>query len=430
MRKFIRQFAETSPVIYGLTLFLFFSAVFVSEIFGWDTLLITAFLFAFLSALYYYVFIHLKKNIVYDEFEEYLMNIDPDVSEAFTKYFSDNKGYQSLMQMGDIYSKIAFSEEMLEKILNGFNRFGLSKYSIFIMLLERSLYFYSKVIEEIPDSYWANFQLGNIYYHLNHFRDAKKYFTIAIESKSTDSAPFYFRGLCNKHLNNLRSAQDDFTVAISLDPKYKEAYYTRGLIRYILHEYKNAIDDFEAFLTESPDDAEILYFKGVSESQIKKYDTAIKSFTKALKIMPDYKDALKDRALTYYHLKRYDDALNDIDLSAKGEENFHVYFIRGMIYLAQKKYLAAIAEYSHAKEMDPKVPEVYLELAKVATEMGQKLEAINELDKALALNPYYIEALEMRGNLKIESGDLNGGKQDLDKVSDYRVNYYYDIASN
>lgn len=431
MKEILKQFAETPPVIFGATLFIFFVTVFISEIFKADTLFITALLFAFLSAFYYKVYTRNKKNKVFDEFEEFLMEMDPSIKEVFTKYFSDNKGDDSLLQMGDIYSKIAFSESHLDKILNGFNRLGLSKYSIFIMLLERSLYFYSKVTESIPNSYRANLQLGNIYYHLNHHRDARKYYTTAIESDSSDPVVFYYRGLCNKHLNDLRSAIDDFSVAISINPRYKEAYYTRGLIHYILHDYNNAIHDFNSFLKESPDDPEILYFKGVSESQSKRFEAAIESFSKALSITPDYKDALKDRALTYYHLKKYDEALKDINHSiSKENENFHDYFVRGMIYFAQKKYLMAIGEYTHAAEIDPKVPEIYLELAKVAADMEQKLEAIVQLDKALAINPYYLEALELRGNLKIESGDLNGGKEDLDKVSDYRVNYYYDIASN
>jgi tetratricopeptide (TPR) repeat protein len=431
MKKILKQIADTPPLIYGSTLFVFFITVILSEMMKGDTAVITTFLFVFLSALYYQIFITLKRNKVFDEFEDFLISMDSSIRDVFTQYFNDNRGDDSLLQMGDIYYRLAFSESHLDKILNGFNKLGLSKYSIFIMLLERSLYFYSKVTEDIPDSYRANLQLGNIYYHLNHHRDARKYYTTAIETDSTDPEIFYYRGLCNKQLNDLRSAHDDFSVAISLNPKYKEAYYTRGLISYILHDYTSAIHDFNSFLIESPEDSEILYFKGVSESHSKKYDSAIESFSKALAINPGYGDALKDRALTYYHLKKYDEGLRDINTAiTKDPANFHNFFVRGMIYFAQKKYLDAIAEYSKAVDIDPKVPETYFELAKVASEMNQKEEAIIQLDKALERNPYYIEALELRGNLKIESGDLNGGKKDLDKVSDYRVNYYYDIASN
>lgn len=300
------------------------------------------------------------------------------------------------------------------------------------MLLERALFFYLKVIETNSKSYAANLQLANIYYHINHFREAKKYYTFAINADSTNSKVFYYRGLCNRQLNNLKSAYEDLSMAIFLDAdNSNEAYQMRGLISYVNNEYVKAIGDFKNYLKHSPNNAEILFFKGASESHLKKYNDALDSFSKALEINPNYVDALKDRALTYYHLKNYDLGLIDIDKSLKIDpNNFHNYFVKGMIYAAQDRIIDAIFEFARAVEIEPKVPETYYELAKLASKLNKTEEAIMQLDKALEKNPYYTQALELRGNLKIASGDLVGGKKDLDSVSEFRVNNFYDIPLN
>jgi tetratricopeptide (TPR) repeat protein len=430
MIKLLKQINSTPPAIFGGIVAVFLLVMYITKSLDITIIVCSIVLAMFLVLIYYQVSI-IKKQRILDDFAEFLISMDNSIDNVFNQYFKNSKEEKYVLQMGDAYYNTAFSEKHIVRILKEFNRFGLSKYSIFIMLLERALFFYLKVIETNPQSYVANLQVANIYYHINHFREAKKYYTIAVNIDSTNSKVFYYRGLCNRQLNDLKSAHEDLYMVLFLDNSNTEAYQMRGLINYVNREYIKAIEDFKSYLKKSPNDTEILFFKGASESHLKRYNDAITSFSKAIEINPNYVDALKDRALVYYHLRNYDLGLIDIDKSISIEpNNFHNYFVKGMIYSAQDKIIDAIFEFARAVEIDPKVPEPYYELAKLASKLNKNEEAISQLDKALEKNPYYIEALELRGNLKIAAGDFVGGKRDLDSVSKFRVNNFYDIALN
>lgn len=430
MMKFLRQINSTPPAIFTGIVVAFFLVICITQLLRVHTIFYATILAISLLWLYYQIYI-LKKHRILDDFAEFLISVDNSFGSAFGQYFKNSKEEKSILKMGDAYYNAAFSEKHIDKILNEFNRFGLSKYSIFIVLLERALFFYLKAVEINPKSYLANLQLANIYYHINHFREAKKYYTLAIGVNNNSSKVFYYRGLCNRQLNDLKSAYEDLSMAIFLDTNNMEAYKIRGLISYVNHEYMKAIGDFKNYLKQSSKDTEILFFRGASESHLKRYTDAVDSLSKAIEINPNYVDALKDRALAYYHLKNYELGMIDIDKSISIDpNNFHNCFVKGMIYSAQDKIIDAVFEFARAVEIDPKVPETYYELAKLSSKLNKNEEAILQLDKALEKNPYYIQALELRGNLKIASGDIVGGKKDLDSVSEFRVNNFYDIPLN
>lgn len=431
--KFLRRMSSAPFVIFNGLVVIFLVMIYITGIFETSILfyaIVLAMVLILIASQIYQIYM-IKENKILDDFAEFLISMDNSISNVFKQYFKNSKEEKAILQMGDVYYKTAFSEKHINRILKEFNRFGLSKYSIFIMLLERALFFYLKVIENNPKSYLANLQIANIYYYINHFREAKKYYTSTISIDSNNSKVFYYRGLCNRQLNDLKSAHEDLSMAIFLDPGNTEAYQIRGLIDYVNHDYVKAIENFKNYLKQSPNDSEILFFKGASESYLKRYNEAIDSFSKAIEINPNYVDALKDRALVYYRLEKYDLGLMDVDKSISIDpNNFHNYFVKGMIYAAQDRVLDAIFEFARAVEIDPKVSETYYELAKLASKLNKTEEAISQLDKALEKNPYYIQALELRGNLKIASGDIEGGKKDLDSVSEFRVNNFYDITVN
>ena len=54
--------------------------------------------------------------------------------------------------------------------------------------------------------------------------------------------------------------------------------------------------------------------------------------------------------------------------------------------------------------------------AKASIGQGDLINAIVTLTKAIALNPFSTDAFKERGQVKYEKGDMNGAKEDMQKV--------------
>src|ERR1700742_2655084 len=64
----------------------------------------------------------------------------------------------------------------------------------------------------------------------------------------------------------------------------------------------------------------------------------------------------------------------------------------------------------------PDLATVYYDRADVWKRKGDRAKALADADRAVALAPDDGDALRLRGNLKLESGDATGAFADLDKA--------------
>jgi len=96
-------------------------------------------------------------------------------------------------------------------------------------------------------------------------------------------------------------------------------------------------------------------------------------------------------------------------------ENAHAYFLRGNIKLKKEEIQSAIEDYNKAIELNPDNPIYYVSrvLAKIMVHSGQK-EQIDDLDRAIALNPSLPEAHFLRGMIDYCVGFYESALQDFD----------------
>jgi tetratricopeptide (TPR) repeat protein len=80
------------------------------------------------------------------------------------------------------------------------------------------------------------------------------------------------------------------------------------------------------------------------------------------------------------------------------------------------KYVEAIQNYDKAIQLDPKWEFAYIGRGKCKFELGRFFEAIQDYDKAIKLDPSYDDTYELRGDAKVELGQYTEAIKDYEKA--------------
>lgn len=205
----------------------------------------------------------------------------------------------------------------------------------------------------------------------------------------------------------IRKALESFTKAIEINPNYLDAWRERGLVYFLIKEFNNAVPDFDNALKIEPNNSKILYYRGLALTEI-----AIKT-----------KDDENDRKTANGFAQR---ALADFSQAIEhNPSDFGDYNGRGKLLLAFDFYKEAIADFEKSVSIKPnEVGYAYLGLAKFYADEGKGIE---EVDKAISLNPAYAEAFYIRGTIDQSSKRYPEAIADFDRaieLNKYNEKYY------
>ena len=195
--------------------------------------------------------------------------------------------------------------------------------------------------------------LGNAYYYMERYHDAKNIFDQLLKLNPDDVAILFNRGTAYANLGKYKEALADFNRYLELKPDNPAALSNRGGVYKYLGMYKEALADFNRSLKLKPDDATALANRGGVNVDLKKYDEAFVDLNRALELTPDKYVALVNRGILYTALRKYDEALVDFNRSL---------------------------------ELNPDNPEIFYNLACLFSLWGKIDEALAYLGKAIALN--------------------------------------------
>jgi tetratricopeptide (TPR) repeat protein len=200
------------------------------------------------------------------------------------------------------------------------------------------------------------------------------------------------------------------------------ARYELAEVLAITGRYAEAIKEFEQAAKEStPKDAlkselrraELLELTG-QEAQAKPiYESFVKFYTDN-KSETAAELTLIARALV--HLERYQDA-NDLyrDAIEADSRYLEAQLFAGELYTKKYAYADAAHFLNAALELNPNSARAYLDVALNKRNEGGE-EMLAALNRALTLNPNYVEALNLKAALALEAGQFDAATTDLDKA--------------
>lgn len=195
---------------------------------------------------------------------------------------------------------------------------------------------------------------------------------------------WHFRmGLLELQIGAVDRALDCFDEALAVNPEYRACLYQRASLRLLTGDMEGALGDFRhaASLQQGLDADQI----GAAESLVAQGRT-------------------EEAARTYECLLRLEP-----DLAGKHIETGRRFLDEGLTDLAQREIGAALS-------LKPGYPDAHFIMARIHRTQGLR-RAVESLDRALALNPQFLEAAVLLAESLADLGDLERARQVLEGLA-------------
>jgi tetratricopeptide (TPR) repeat protein len=136
-----------------------------------------------------------------------------------------------------------------------------------------------------------------------------------------------------------------------------------------------------------------------------------------------------NRGLTYHTLKQYEAAIADFTHAIELDPaDVKPYFNRGLTYHALRQHEVVLADYTRAIELDPDLAEAYVSRGLTYRDLKQYETALTDLTRAIELDPDSVRAYVSRGltyrDLKQYDMALTDFAHALARDSSYGLAYY------
>ncbi len=215
------------------------------------------------------------------------------------------------------------------------------------------------------------------------FERAVEDFKKAIELNPLYAEAYLYKGLACIELEDYREAIRDFTITIELDPAFSDqAHYFRGLAWYYKEEYVKAIDDFSITIRMNPDHV-VFYQRGKANLALGEYTRSLQDFNISLRLEDDFYDGYLYRGINLYYLEDFEEAKEDLEIAKEYlVDNPLAFYYSGLVRTALLNSYVAIEDLDRAIEMDPSFAPAYEARAQARSNTGNRQAAAEDLKLA------------------------------------------------
>ena len=229
--------------------------------------------------------------------------------------------------------------------------------------------------------------LGMVSHKLENYQEAIDYYYQALESDSLNSDLYVNRSQTYEVLGKHNLAVEDLKQAIEIDPANTIAMYNLARLQELTHsESGELVKTYDAIIENSPAFAEAYAQRGLAKLKTGNLETALHDYDSA--IYYDKKDARLwlNRGIIHMRLGYYDHAINDFSKAIslkKGLED--AYLNRGNTYMKIGRFNDARKDYDVAISYYPDFDMAYYNRGIAYYNLGNKLQACEDIKKALDL---------------------------------------------
>jgi tetratricopeptide (TPR) repeat protein len=248
--------------------------------------------------------------------------------------------------------------------------------------------------------------------------------TLCAQPKKKATA-LYDEGVELDKVDKDQEALEKLNEALELDAEYGNAYLKRGRLRTSLSEgscSQEAIDDYSNALKFGADKIEAYCGRASAYVCTGSHEKAKADIDELFTLVDPKLHAESMHVRGYYYFEKGElaKAANDFNRSIRADAAKKFYpknvFYRSAVYLKMHKYEAAHMGFSELIDNDPKNDELYFQRSLTEDRMGNKKDAMVDINMAISLNhtheTYYIE----RGKLRISTGAYNEANADFQKA--------------
>ena len=194
--------------------------------------------------------------------------------------------------------------------------------------------------------------------------------------------------------------------------------------RFAVQDYYGTIHLLDEILESGRRFADVYHLRGLSLSLLGQPDKALEDFDRALAVNQRYIDALVHRGVVLVELGRTAEADASFQRAASlgqtGANGFsrpvasrlaNLHATLGDAYAEVGAIPEAIREYQRAVELGPDFHDLRYRLARLLLEAARPLEAREELERIVAVQPKFVDAQAALGLAHYLSGDATGAQE-------------------
>jgi tetratricopeptide (TPR) repeat protein len=203
-----------------------------------------------------------------------------------------------------------------------------------------------------PGDSEAHLDRGVLYQRAGRYEEALNDYNAAIRWSPPYREPYFNRAQTLVALGRRDEALADYNYVLTLAPNYVEALNNRACLFYDRGMFGAARSDTDTALRASPRHAQLLCLRGLCELKDGNPAAAYASFTESIQVDASLADAWANRASAQIKRGDTEGALLDLTHALSLRKDASAFYNRGRIYEAQKKWAAAIEDYSQALRLE------------------------------------------------------------------------------
>src|SRR5438132_623383 len=221
------------------------------------------------------------------------------------------------------------------------------------------------------------------------------------------------------HLKNgdAQSVVDSLAAVVKQSPGLLQAELMLAEAYRALGRPDDAVAIVREQIKRSPQDAASYFLLGVILQQQNKVTEAREALEKAAQLAPDNPSSLQQLVELDTASKNYAAGHRRVDEVLQKQPNSAVgYYLRGKLYLAEKKFDLAQTALRKASDLDPNLSSAYDLLAPAFLYANNPSEALNQMNAVLAKKPDDFRALLVTGMIYSQMKEFNKARDAYEKV--------------
>ena len=229
------------------------------------------------------------------------------------------------------------------------------------------------------------------YFHIGHYEKGIGPLQRAIAANAPNAAAHHMLGKTYFMMGEFEKAARELEATLKLTPGDYDAEYTLGLCFLKKKDVAKAKELYGRMVERLGNRPALRVLIGRAYRETGFLPESIEEFKKAIELDPRFPRVHYYLGLTYLYkdgAARLQDAVEEfkIELAANPEEYFANFYL-GILYIMERKFEPAIALLEKAVSKQPNNPDPYFHLGQAYQGAGKHKEAVDVLQKTIALTP-------------------------------------------
>ncbi len=260
--------------------------------------------------------------------------------------------------------------------------------------------FYTHVLSHNPTARSAQYNLGIALLDAQRPEEALAAFRIATEQRPDSVDARSNTGRVLMDLDRLDEAENHMRRALEMDPRHTVSLRNLALVRIRQQRHEEALDIYRRLITIDPGNVGGHSGMGIALHYLGRTDEAVQSVDRALSLDPTYAEALNNRELMPQVKAHTDAGFALMEEGRLDEAEKHLRYVLkvdpvytvsienlALLQLRRQRYDEALVLYQRLVALDADNAQAWSGMGIALYYLGRTDEAVQSVDRALALDP-------------------------------------------